>query len=107
MSQRSMAVERPFDYHTMTQLARQRAADAAHATLDGLQNLTPEEIVLGVAVLFAAVTRRSGLDPEDLYQMGLRVLKPEPLHRRANDSLQSLTDFVALRVKGERDVSIS
>lgn len=98
---------RPFDYHTMTSLDRQLAADAAHLALDGIQQKTPEEIMLGVAVLFAALTHRCQLDANDLYLMGRRVLVSEDFHRRANDSLQSLQDFAGIRIKGEHNVSIS
>lgn len=97
---------RKFDYQTMTQLDRQLAADAAHLGLYQMQDLSPEEIALGVSVLFAAVMRRVGLDPAEQYAMGLRVLRSEPLHRRANDSLQSLQDFAGVRIKGDENVSI-
>ena len=102
-----MAVKRPFDFHTMTQLERQRALDGAQMVLDGMQNETPEQIVLGAAILFAGLVDRLGLDPEGMYLMGRRVLNPEDFHRRANDSAQSLKDFISIRVKGERNVTFS
>lgn len=98
---------RPFDFHTMTQLPRQLAADAAHAALDGVQQRSPEEMVLGVALLFAAIAKRVGVDPAETYAMATRVLDYEPHHRRANDSLQSLQDFAGIRIKGDTNVSIS
>lgn len=103
----SIPASRPFDYHTMTMLPRQVAADAAHAALDGVQQRSPEEIVLGVALLFAAISRRVGVDPAQVYAMATRVLDHEPHHRRANDSLQSLQDFAGIRIKGDTHVSIS
>lgn len=100
-------VARPFDYHRMTLLPRIKAADAAHAALDPLQQLSPEEMVMGSALLFATLTKRCGLDAGELYAMATRVLAAEPFHKRANDSLQSLQDFAGLRIKGEHNVSIS
>ena len=100
-------VERPFHYHTMTQLSRQQAADAALLALDAIQRLSPEEQMLGVATLFAALCGRVGVDAHDMHTMGQRVLQREPNHRRTNDALQSLQDYAALRIKGEAEVVIS
>lgn len=97
---------RAFDYHRMTLMPRLDAADSAHRVLDVLQKRPPEEIVLGTAVLFAALCKRLRLSPSDIHNAGMRVLEAEPFHKRANDSLQSLQDFAGLRIAGE-DVSIS
>lgn len=99
--------ERPFDYHTMTQLPRQSAADSAILALDAVQRLEPEAQMLGVAVLFAAMCHRVGVNPSDMHTMGSRVLRYEPLHRRANDSIQALQDYAGLRIKGDPNVSIA
>lgn len=107
-TQRTRPAEAPFDYHTMTGLSRQAAADSAWTALSAIQNMTPEEQVLGAATLFAAIADRCNLPASELYRMGQRVIGTyEEFHKRANDSLQSLRDYAALRIKGERDVSIS
>ena len=98
---------RPFDYQTLTQLRREKGIDAAQRALDGVQRDTPEEIVMGAAVLFAAICKQAMLNPHDLYAIGSKVITPDPFHRRANDSIQSLKDFVSLRVIGRKNVSIS
>lgn len=98
---------RPFDYHTMTTLHREKAIDAAQRALDGVQRDTPEEIVMAFAVAFAAVCKQAQLSPHDVYQIGEKVLRHDPFHKRSNDSIQSLRDFVSLRVMGRQNVSIS
>lgn len=105
MAGNSAATERPFDYHTMTNLNRMAALEAAVLCLDGLQRLTPEEIVMGTAVLYAGLCDRLGVDPHDLYTMGQKVMRPDPFFRRANSTAQSLSDTIRLRVGGDSRVS--
>lgn len=83
-------------------LAAQRALEALHP----IQNGTPHEMVAGVAVLFATLCSRVGLDPEEMHALGLKLLRDEDHHKQTNDALQSLRDFAGIRVKGDRDVSI-
>jgi hypothetical protein len=92
---------RPFDYHTMTQLPRLKAVDSAHRALDGVQRDTPEEMMLGVAVLFAALCQRCQVSPHEMHQMGLRVIAYSPFDKTANRSLEALRDFAGLRVLGK------
>lgn len=107
MNAETKPADSPFDYGTMTQLPRQKVADAAWTALDALQKLSPEEQLAGAALLFAVMCKRTGVDPHDIHEMALRVYRPDPLHRRANASLEALRDYVGLRVKGDRGVSIS
>lgn len=100
---------RPLNKDILAMLPRRRLADTAHEALFPIQSKRPEEMVGGVAVLFAAICQRCRLDPEDLYRMGLKVLRdPDQLggDRGSNGSLQSLKDFAGIRIMGERDVSI-
>lgn len=88
-------------------IPRETAARIAHEALFPVQNLKPHEMVAGVALLFAAITHRAGIDPQEAHKLGLRILRDQPLHQQANASLQSLKDFAGLRIKGDRNVSIS
>lgn len=94
-------IERPLDKTKMAMSDRLAVADAAHAAMHPMQNLTPEVAVLGVSVLFATLCRRCGLDPHDMHTMANRVLTDQLGHKRANDSLQSLRDFAGIRLMGQ------
>lgn len=98
---------KPYDHMAASTMGRQRAADAAHLCLDALQNMDAEDVVMGSAVLFAALCKQLGLNPEELHGMASKVLRYEPNHRRTNDSVQSLLDFIRLRIKGDVNVTVS
>lgn len=104
----SVPTPTPLDGDKLAMVPRIQAASAAHLALFGIQDERPEVMVMGAAVLFTALCHRCGLDPEALHTMGRRVLlADQDFHRETNDSLQSLRDFAGLRVKGDREVSIS
>jgi len=98
---------RPLDTDKLAMVPRLKAIDAAHLALDGMQrdDMSPEIIVVGVALAFQQTMDRLGLDPYTMLQMARRVARPEEGHKRANDSLLSLRDWLAIHVKGERGVS--
>lgn len=102
---------RPLNKDALAMVPRRRAADAAHEALFPVQSKPPEIMVAGVAVLFAAVAQRCGLDPEELHRLGRKILRDpdEQLggDRGSNQSLQSLRDFCGIRIMGERHVSVS
>lgn len=91
----------------LAMVSRLQAIDAAHLALDGLQrdDMGPEEVVMGIALAFQQTADRLGLDPYVLLQVARRIARPEEGHKRANDSLTSLRDWLAIHVKGERGVS--
>lgn len=100
-------MSRPLDTDKLAMVSRLKAIDAAHLALDGLQrdDIGPEEIVAGVALAFQQTADRLGLDPYSMLQMARRLARPVEGHKRANDSLTSLRDWLAIHVKGERGVS--
>ena len=101
---------RPLNKDALSMLPRRRAVDAAHEALFPIQHKWPEEMVAGVALLFAVVCRRCGMDPEDMHRLGLKLLRDPPQEggdRGSNQLLQSLQDFAGIRIMGERHVSIS
>lgn len=83
------------------------AADTAHEALFPIQHRRPTEMVAGVAVLFATICARTGLDPQELHTLGSKMLRDQEFHRAVNDSLQSLRDFAGIRIAGDKDVSIA
>lgn len=102
----SMDTSRPLDKDKLAMFPRDDAVTNAHLALRPLNALAPEAMVAGIAVLFAAVCSRVGLDPQDMHTMALRMLKHEQHHDKANMSLQSLRDFAGMRIAG-KEVSIS
>lgn len=97
---------RPLDKDKLSMIPREDAVTSAHLALDTLQRLTPEEMVAGMAVLYAAVCSRLMLDPHDMHTLGTRMLTHQAHHDKANKALQSLRDFAGLRIAGQ-DVVIS
>lgn len=97
---------RPLNKDKLSLLPRDVALVSAHYVLRPLSNMEPEEMVAGMAVLFASVCNRVGLDPQHVHQMGMRMLKDQQHHDKGNKLLQSLRDFAGLRIAGQ-DVVIS
>nr|WP_316651471.1 hypothetical protein [uncultured Gellertiella sp.] len=94
----------PLDKLRLTMVPRSEAADAAHLALFQLQDLPRTETqVLGVAVLFSAMAKRCGLDPEELYRMGMMVLRERTDGDvRTGNNLQALRDYCGIRIMGEQ-----
>lgn len=103
----AILASRPLDRDKLNMLDRQLAADIAFTALHPIQDKDPEEIVMGSAVLFAAICRRCSVDAGEMYAKATTVLREDPFHKRTNDALQSLQDFAALRVLGDADVGIA
>lgn len=84
--------------------------DAARCALEALHpvaSLEPDELVAGICVLFSTICFRVGLDPEEAYLLGKRLLLTrEPGNHKTNNTLQTLSDFAGLRIKGD-DVTIA
>ncbi len=108
----SAAVDTPLNADALAMVERWEAARCAHAALDPIQGELPEAMVMGAAVLFAALVRRCMLNPHSLYQMGNKVLEADQYdnwtgHKKTNDSLRSLQDFAGLRIMGEKGTTIA
>jgi hypothetical protein len=100
--------KRPLSKDKLTMVPRDHAAAAAQTALFQLQDReSPEEIVLGVATLFAALCMRCELDPEALHTMGRRVImEPSEGDAPTNGSIQVLKDWAGLKLMAQ-EVSIS
>lgn len=81
-------------------VSRDRVAGAVHALLHGAHSDKGEVILAASAVLFVVMAERYGLNAEDLYHLGRKVLyADEPHHDKANVQLEALRDFATLRVR--------
>lgn len=101
---------RPLDKDALSMLPRKRAVTVAHEMLFPIQNKMPEEMLGGVALFFAVLCKRCGVDPEDMHRMGMKLLTDPPQEGgdRGNDQMvQVLQDFAGVRIMGERHVSLS
>lgn len=93
---------RPLSYDKINMVPRGTAATLAHEALFPLQDKRPEEMLMGVATLFAAMCRRCRVDPKDLHEKGLRVLDaPWDGDRNTDAQVQVLRDLVGAKVMGE------
>lgn len=95
---------RPFSRDRLKLVPRDRAAEGAFACLDKLQQAIPEVQVAAAAMLFAAWVKRLRLDPEDLYSQGVKMLKSQPGHSKANIHVEVLRDFAGIRIAGDPTV---
>ena len=99
MSER--AASRPLDRDRLHMLPRDIAIRDAHNLLRPANQLDPEDMVAAIAVLFATVCSRVQIDPEEAHTLGLRMLRDQQHHDKANKLLQSLRDFAGLRIAGQ------
>lgn len=92
--------KRPVDRDKLAMVPRDGATRVAHEALFPIQDWeSPEEQVMGVGVLFAALCLRCGIDPYDLHQMGMKVLTaPDEGDHVTGNSLQVLRDFIGARI---------
>lgn len=74
-------------------ITREKAATAAFALLDRIQDLSPEEQVAGMSVLFFAVCQRNGITGAEAHDLGEKLLRPQKFHRVANIQLETIQDF--------------
>lgn len=72
--------------------------------LHQLQDMeTPEEIVLGVSVLFGSICRRLGLDASEVHAMGLKVIDtPSEGDAHTNGAVEVVRDFAQTRIMGQQ-----
>lgn len=104
---RSPVASRKLDRDKLSMVPRWDAARAAMTALDRLQDMTPEEVLLGTATLFAAMCRRCGIEPSAAHGMGMKVLEaPWEGDKQTDTTLQVLRDFAGVRLMGQ-EVSIS
>lgn len=90
------------DRDSLGMVDREKAAFAALAALDAIQNLPPHQTVAGVSVLFAALCQRLVLDPEEMHALGRRLLRDQDHHRKENVLIDTLREFAGERLTAAR-----
>lgn len=100
---------RALDRDKLAMVPRLHALRVAHEALFPIQDWDggPEEQVLGVGILFATMCLKTGLDPEDLYRMGKRVLLAPAEGDHVTDNMgQVLKDFLGARIM-QQEVTVA
>lgn len=97
------------DRDRLAMVPRLHAMNVAMTALFPIQDWEggPEEMVLGMGTLFAALCLKTGCDPKDLHDMGKRVLlAPVDGDHVTENSAQVLKDFLGARIM-QQEVSIA
>lgn len=89
------------NHDKLMMIPRDRAAVAAHQALDGIAALPAHEQAAAACVLFAVITKRVGLDPEEAFHLGMKLVRPEKFHRKGNAQLEALQEYATLRIKDQ------
>jgi hypothetical protein len=89
------------DRDKLMMLSTDTAASKALLVLDHMHTMKPHEALAAVAVVFATFAERTAMDPEELYQFGMKVLKQgnRPFHRNTNAVLDALADFAKFKLR--------
>lgn len=89
----------PFDRDKLGMLPRDKIMEASFRALDAIQNDKAEMQMATVASLFAAFTERLNLSPQEMFNMGKRMMRRQPNHTQANDHIDALTDFIGAKAE--------
>lgn len=88
------------DRDKLLMVSRDRVASTAHSLLNGANHEQPAELTAGTAILFFVIAERAGMEPEELYHLGRKlVTDPSPHHVKPNVQMEALRDFAGLRVR--------
>lgn len=101
--------QRPIDRDKLAMTPRHKAADAAQLAYFQLQDImVPEEQVMGVAILFAAMCLKANITPSELHNMGKRILLAQNTAEDGvtSNSLQVLQDMLGARIMA-REVTVA
>lgn len=86
-----------FDRDKLFMVTREAAANGAHLALNPIQSLPPHEQVAAAAALLFVMAERNKLDGEDLFNLGRKLIEPQPHHRTANVQVAALQDFAGYK----------
>lgn len=96
----SLSASSRLNMDTVSTIPRSRALRLAHEVLDGMDKKSGEDLLVGIAVAFAALAQRYAGGPEALHHMGRRILnEAAPYDRKGNAERDSLLDYVSLKVR--------
>lgn len=104
--ERSVVASRPFDKDRLMMTTREAAAQSAMAGLNALQDMPPERVLMGAAVMFATMCARCRLDPQEMHRVAMRIITaPEDGDRPTDGNIQVLRDWAGVRLMAQ-DVSL-
>lgn len=90
------------DRDKLFMMPRDQVAHIAHALLNGGKEQSGEMLAVSTAVLFAVISERTQMDPEELFRVGRKVLfDPQPHHTKGSVHLEALRDFAGLRIRNQ------
>ena len=95
---------RPFNRDKLMLTKRDDAARVAFGALDRVQHDAPEEAMAGVALLFVTLCHRCKVKPEDMAELGRRMLEPQAFHLKGNLHMETIRDFAGMRMMGDASV---
>lgn len=94
-----------FDRDQLLGVSRDLAMTGAMKLLDKVQNIPEPEIAMAAtAIMFAAFCKRTSQSPQDMHQLGMRILMPQQFHEKANLVGEVLRDWAGIRLAGDRSV---
>jgi hypothetical protein len=86
------------DRDKLNTLKRERITATSFSMLNQIRDEPGELLLASVATAFAAMCERYAEDPEELFRMGQKILRPEPHHDKANVQLEAFREFCGLRI---------
>jgi hypothetical protein len=90
---RARALTQTFDRDRLNLVGRDGVATAAFAMLDKVQQEAPELAYASIAVLFAVMSERLGVDPQDGHALGTKLLRPSAFHQKGNAQMDAMDDL--------------
>lgn len=96
----SLSASSRLNMDSISTIPRSGALRLAHSLLDGFDKQSGEELLVALAVAFAAAAERYSGGAEALHTLGDRILREAaPYDRKGNAERDSLRDYVALKVR--------
>lgn len=98
---RSRALGTVFSRDRLHMVDRDASATAAFAMLDKVQGEAPELAYAAIALLFATMSERLSVDPQDGHAFGLRLLQHQPYHHKSNVQIEAMVDLAKTQWQGK------
>ena len=98
---RAKALTVRFDKDRLHLVPRNEAAKAAFAMLDKVQDEMPELAIAATALVFATLCQRLRLDPHDIHQLGMKMLRHDPHNDKANAQIEGMQDLAKQQWEGK------
>lgn len=81
---------------------REAAAHSAMAALNAVQDMPPEKVLMGAAVMFATLCARCRIDPQEMHRVAMRIITaPEEGDKPTDANIQVLRDWAGVRLMAQ------